>query len=86
MPDTEWPDLRVIVHLAQQTAVTFAAGELWPAFDGDGAGPGAAVSAVAVEVTRRLRTDGYVGYSPDEGTVTVIPGDAVRRIDVTTAG
>ncbi len=35
-------------------------------------------------MTRRLQTDGCLGFSPDQASITVIPRSAVKRIDFTT--
>lgn len=68
------------VHLVQQTTVEADAADLWP-LHGAYSRFGADLSPFATEVTRRLGEDGYVGFQPDPGTITVIPVSAVKRMD-----
>lgn len=72
--------MQVTIHLVQQTTVSFHAAQLWP-LHGAYARFGNDLSSFAEEVTRRLRTDGYVGFSPYAGQITVVPLAAVKRID-----
>jgi len=71
---------RIRLHLTAQTTVEFTADHLWP-LTGDYGRFGIDLASFAQEVTRRLRTDGYVGFAPNEGEITVIPFSAVKRID-----
>jgi hypothetical protein len=80
MTDANAARLRATFHLVQQTTVEFNAADLWP-LHGAYARFGANLSAFAEEVARRLAADGYVGFHPDESTITVIPLSAVKRID-----
>lgn len=75
---------QVTIHLLQQTTVSFDASQLWPLHD-EYARFGDDLAALAEEVTRRLRTDGYIGYSAASDTITVIPLAAVKRIDFSTS-
>jgi hypothetical protein len=72
--------MRVNIHLLQQTTVSFDASQLWP-LHGDYARFGNDLPSLAAEVTRRLQTDGYIGYSPQAENITIIPLAAVKRID-----
>jgi hypothetical protein len=42
---------------------------------------GADLDSFAGEVTRRLSSDGYLGFRPKSDRITVIPLSAVKRID-----
>jgi hypothetical protein len=72
--------VRVIIHLMQQSTVSFEAAEIWPR-----AGADFDLESFATEVTRRLYTDGYLGYTTGTDAVTVIPAGSVKRLDFTTA-
>jgi hypothetical protein len=72
--------LQVTVHLLQQSTVIFNAAHLWP-MHGAYARFGNDLASLAEEVTRRLKEDGYVGFSSDTGGITVIPLAAVKRVD-----
>jgi len=68
------------LHLQQQATVSFTASQLWPLY-GAYARFGNDLPSFAEEVTRRLREDGYVGFTAGEDRITVIPFDSVKRID-----
>lgn len=70
----------ITIHLTAQATVEFNAAQLWP-LHGDYARFGADLASFAGEVSRRLRTDGYVGYTRDAEHITLIPLNAVKRID-----
>jgi len=72
--------LRVTIHLVQQATVTFAAGELWPMHGAYGRF-GNDLPSFAEEVTRRLHADGYIGYVLGTDQITVIPLNAIKRVD-----
>ncbi len=72
------------IHLIQQTTVTFNAADLWP-LHGAYTRFGPDLPSFAEEVTRRLQADGYVGFHPDPESITVIPLQAVKRIDFTSS-
>jgi hypothetical protein len=72
--------LRVIIHLMQQSTVSFEAGDIWPRAEAD-----FGVESFAAEVTRRLYSDGYLGYTTGADAITVIPAGSVKRLDFTTA-
>jgi hypothetical protein len=90
--DREWPDddlmtdpgtrMRVTLHLVQQTTVAFDSADLWP-MHGPYGRFGANLASFAEEVMRRLSADQYLGFHSDPATITVIPRDAVKRIDFT---
>ncbi len=61
----------------------FSADQLWPSH-GDYSRFGHDLDAFAEEVTRRLRTDGYVGYRLSAERITMIPLSTVKRIDFAT--
>src|SRR4051794_22622922 len=65
--------VRVIIHLMQQSTVSFDAGDMWPP-----AGAEFDVESFAAEVTRRLYTDGYIGYRTSADAITVIPANSVK--------
>jgi hypothetical protein len=71
---------RVTIHLTGQPTVEFRADHLWPS-SGEYARFGVDLSAFAEEVSRRLRTDGYVGCRLSADRITIIPLSAVMRID-----
>jgi hypothetical protein len=73
--------LRVIIHLMQQSTVSFEAGDVWPRPTSAAAHE---LESFAMEVTRRLNSDGYIGYMSSPGTITVIPLSSVKRLDFTT--
>jgi len=70
----------VALHLTAQTTVEFTADQAWPRH-GDYSRFGIDLPSFAEEVSRRLRTDGYVGFSAGEDRITVIPLSAIKRID-----
>jgi len=73
--------MHVTIHLIQQATVDFDSGDLWPLHGAYGRF-GADLDSFAEEVTRRLRTEGYIGYRVASGdTISVIPLSAVKRID-----
>ena len=74
--------MRVTLHLVQQTTVAFDSADLWP-IHGPYARFGAGLASFAEEVMRRLSADQYLGFHSDAATITVIPRDAVKRIDFT---
>ena len=76
--------MHVTLHLVQQATVVFDSAELWP-MHGPYARFGADLASFAEEVMRRLSVDQYLGFHPDQATITVIPRDAVKRIDFTVA-
>ena len=61
----------------------FSADQLWPSH-GDYSRFGNDLDAFAEEVTRRLRTDGYVGYRLSAERITMIPLSTIKRIDFST--
>lgn len=69
---------RVIIHLMQQSTVSFEAADIWPS-----AGIEFDVASFAEEVTRRLHNDGSVGYTTGPDAITVIPASSVKRLDFT---
>lgn len=84
MTDTASLDrMHVTIHLIQQTTVNFDAAELWP-LHGSYGRFGTDLASFAEEVTRRLRSDGYLGFQPDGNSISVVPLAAVKRIDFTT--
>ena len=70
---------RVTIHLTAQATVEFNAHQLWP-MHGDYARFGIDLASFAQEVTRRMHVDAYIGYC-HEGKISVIPLDAIKRID-----
>jgi hypothetical protein len=74
--------MRVTLHLVQQTTVAFDSADLWP-MHGPYGRFGANLASFAEEVMRRLSGDQYLGFHSDPATITVIPRDAVKRIDFT---
>lgn len=80
MTDTGSDHMHVRIHLIQQTTVEFDSADLWP-LHGAYSRFGADLASFAEEVTRRLRTDGYLGFSAASDTISVIPLSAVKRID-----
>jgi hypothetical protein len=76
--------LRVIIHLMQQSTVSFEAGDIWPR-PGSNTWVEFDVESFAAEVTRRLYADGYIGYRTSADAITIIPADSVKRLDFTTA-
>jgi hypothetical protein len=84
MTDTASLDhMHVTIHLIQQTTVDFDAAELWPLHGAYGRF-GSDLPSFAEEVTRRLRSDGYLGFRPDAHSISIVPLAAVKRIDFTT--
>jgi hypothetical protein len=71
---------RATLHLTAQATVDFTADQLWP-LHGDYARFGVDLASFAQEVSRRLRTDAYVGYRLDAGRITLIPANSIKRID-----
>jgi hypothetical protein len=82
MTETASDHMHVTIHLVQQTTVDFDGNDLWPLHGAYGRF-GADVESFAGEVTRRLSSDGYLGFRPNSGSITVIPLSAVKRIDFT---
>lgn len=82
MTETAPERMHVTLHLLQQTTVDFAAHDLWP-LHGAYSRFGADLDSFAGEITRRLSADGYLGFRPMSGSITVIPLSAVKRIDFT---
>lgn len=74
--------MHVTIHLIQQTTVDFDAADMWP-LHGAYARFGADLASFAEEVTRRLRSEGYLGFRPDRTSISVIPLSAVKRIEFT---
>jgi hypothetical protein len=74
--------MHVTIHLVQETTVDFDAADLWP-LHGAYARFGSDLASFAEEVTRRLRSDGYLGFRPDERSISIIPLNAVKRVDFT---
>jgi len=79
-PDADPARLQVTIHLTQQSTVSFAAGELWPMHGAYGRF-GSDLASFAEEVSRRLHTDGYIGYTAGADKITVIPLGAIKRVD-----
>jgi hypothetical protein len=75
---------QAVVHLIQQSTVTFSAAHLWP-MDGAYSRFGPDIDSFAREVARRLQEDGYVGFRADDNSISIIPFSAVKRIDFTSA-
>lgn len=82
MTDPEASQLRVTIHLIQQTTISFGAGDLWPMHGAYGRF-GSDLASFAEEVTRRLGADGYIGYTVGTTNITVIPLGAIKRVDFT---
>ena len=82
MSADNFPPIRATLHLLQQATVTFEATELWPRH-GAYSRFGNDLPSFAQEVTRRLQADGFIGFSRDEYTITVVPLAAVKRVDFT---
>ena len=76
------PRMHVTLHLVQQTTVGVNSADLWP-MHGPYARFGADLASFAEEVMRRLTVDQYLGFYSSPATITVIPRDAVKRIDFT---
>ena len=73
--------IHVSVHLDHHSAVSFDASNLWPREErADDTGTDAA--AIAELLMRRLTAEGFVGFSADAGSITLIPANAVKRVDV----
>jgi hypothetical protein len=72
--------MHVTIHLIQQTTIEFDAADLWP-LHGAYARFGADLTSFAEEVSRRLHADGYLGFRPDQDSISVIPVSTVKRID-----
>lgn len=68
------------IHLVQQATVDFDATDLWP-LHGAYSRFGADLASFAEEVTRQLRTEGYLGFHAASDTISVIPLSAIKRID-----
>ncbi len=69
------------LHLTAQATVEFAADQLWP-LHGDYSRFGVDLQSFAHELTRRLQTDGYIGYRQGDKRITLIPLASIKRIDV----
>ena len=82
MSETASDRMHVTLHLVQQTTVDFDANHLWP-LHGSYSRFGADLDSFAGEITRRLSSDGYLGFRPKSSSITVIPLSAVKRIDFT---
>ena len=80
MTDPSANQMHVTVHLLQQTTVEFNAADLWP-LHGAYSRFGADLPSFAEEVTRRLSADGYIGFHAEPSSITVIPQNAVKRMD-----
>lgn len=80
MTDSTSDRMHVTIHLVQQATIEFDAAQLWP-LHGAYSRFGTDLAAFAEEVMRRLRTDSYLGFRPDETTISLIPLSAVKRID-----
>jgi hypothetical protein len=81
MTETAPPDhMHVTIHLIQQTTVEFDAADLWPLHGAYGRF-GSDLESFAEEVTRRLRSDGYLGFRPDGTSISIVPLSAVKRVD-----
>jgi hypothetical protein len=76
------PRMHVTLHLVQQTTVAFNSADLWP-MHGPYARFGTDLASFADEVMRRLTVDQYLGFHSGPAAITVIPRDAVKRIDFT---
>jgi hypothetical protein len=72
--------MHVTIHLIQQTTVDFDAADLWP-MHGAYARFGADLASFAEEVTRRLGSDGFLGFRPNQASISIVPLSAVKRID-----
>ena len=70
----------VTIHLAAQAIVEFSVTHLWPR-DGEYSRFGIDLASLATEVTRRLHSDGYVGFCTESHQISVIPLSAIDRID-----
>ena len=72
------PDrMHVTIHL-----IDFDAADLWP-LHGAYSRFGSDLDSFAEEVTRRLSSDGYLGFRPNPTSISIIPFDAVKRVDFT---
>jgi hypothetical protein len=74
--------MHVTLHLVQQTTVAFDSAQLWP-MHGPYARFGADLASFAEEVMRRISADQYLGFHADQARITVIPRDAIKRLDFT---
>jgi hypothetical protein len=70
----------VTLHLTAQATIEFAADHLWPSH-GDYSRFGIDLASFAQEITRRLHVDGYVGCALGDDEITIIPLNAIKRID-----
>lgn len=70
------------VHLSAEASVDFTADQLWP-HHGEYARFGTDLAAFAEEVNRRLRTESCIGCSLSPHQITLIPINAIMRIDFT---
>jgi hypothetical protein len=82
MTETSFEHMHVTIHLVQQSTVEFEANDLWP-LHGAYSRFGGDLDSFAGEIARRLSSDGYLGFHPDSGSITVIPLSAVKRLDFT---
>lgn len=73
---------RVTIHLSAEATVEFSVDQLWP-HHGEYARFGTDLAAFAEEVSRRLRTESCIGYSLSPHQITLIPINAIMRIDFT---
>jgi hypothetical protein len=72
--------MHVTLHLLHEADVSFDAAELWP-LHGAYARFGNDLPSFAEEVGRRLHNEGFVGFSPSPGEITIIPMAVVNRVD-----
>ena len=80
MTSPEQDPRHVSLHLTSQATVEFSANHLWPR-DGEYSRFGTDLGSFAAEVTRRLHSDGYLGYCTRPDRISVIPLSAIKRID-----
>jgi hypothetical protein len=78
--DPPFDHRHVTLHLSSQKTVEFTADQAWPRH-GDYSRFGNDLASFAEEISRRLRTDGYVGFSAGEHAITLIPLGSIQRID-----
>jgi hypothetical protein len=76
--------MQATIHLIQQSTISFSADQLWPRH-GAYARFGEDLSSFAEEVSRRLHSEGYLGFYAPSDQITVIPLSAVKRLDFSTA-
>ncbi len=68
------------IHLTSQATVEFSPSDLWPR-DGEYSRFGTDLASFATEVTRRLHSDGYLGFCTRSDRISVVPLSAIKRID-----